>query len=228
MSNFQYNNEIHTLLMECINLTREQQQNYNNNITNIINIINRIIDGNQANNIPNINQNRNNSNTNSSQFTRLRRNNPVSPVYDPNNRFRINTVYTNNHTQSTNPTQSNISTNNNPLLFLFDTLVPGLNLNNTQQTFDDLFNPVVVRPTEEQITNATEDVSYNELLENNIINEDDTCPIDLQPLNENDEIIRIQRCGHIFRKQNLIQWFNSNVRCPLCRIDIRENNNSQH
>ena len=31
----------------------------------------------------------------------------------------------------------------------------------------------------------------------------------------------IRQCGHIFVENDLRQWFTRNVRCPLCRYDIR-------
>lgn len=224
MSNYQNNNDINNLLMECINLTREQQQNYNNNFTNIINVINRIIDENNSNS----NSNTNNINIPSISRSRLRRNNQTSPFYDPNNSFRINTIYST--PPINNPSTNTNSSTNNLITSLFQTLLPSSEIGNEQvnsDIHDVLFRPVTVRPTEQQITNATEDVSFNELVENNVLQYGDTCPIDLEPLTENDQLIRIQRCGHIFRKNNLIQWFTTNVRCPLCRIDIRESSSSE-
>jgi hypothetical protein len=35
---------------------------------------------------------------------------------------------------------------------------------------------------------------------------------------------QINACGHIFNNQQLELWFRSNVRCPVCRYDIRTNN----
>ena len=29
-------------------------------------------------------------------------------------------------------------------------------------------------------------------------------------------------CGHLFSPNELANWFQSNVRCPICRYDIRE------
>lgn len=51
----------------------------------------------------------------------------------------------------------------------------------------------------------------------------DNCPIDLSPFEANDEIMKIQQCGHCFRKSSLLRWFESNPRCPICRLDVREN-----
>lgn len=77
-------------------------------------------------------------------------------------------------------------------------------------------SPVHIFPSPRQINHATEIVSYspNEHIHT-------TCPIDLLPFNENERIIRIRYCGHMFRTENLLRWFENNTRCPLCRYDIR-------
>ena len=78
--------------------------------------------------------------------------------------------------------------------------------------------PVIVRPTPEQISTATENITYE-----NISNTTQTrCPISLTTFQNSDEIMRILHCGHIFLRENLQRWFQRNVRCPLCRYDIRE------
>lgn len=74
---------------------------------------------------------------------------------------------------------------------------------------------VVVRPTNEEITLATETVIYD------ISMVDNRCPISLEPFEPDDLICRIKHCGHLFKRQHLINWFGRNVRCPVCRFDIR-------
>ena len=51
------------------------------------------------------------------------------------------------------------------------------------------------------------------------------CPIDLIDFTEDDSIMRIDHCGHLFRESNLRIHFRNNTRCPLCRFDIRDHNN---
>ena len=82
---------------------------------------------------------------------------------------------------------------------------------------DDFLTPVIVRPTLQQITRATEVIRYGD-----IINPpNSTCPIHLHHFDENDNVTRIMYCGHIFTENSLNTWFNENVRCPMCRYDIR-------
>lgn len=85
-------------------------------------------------------------------------------------------------------------------------------------TFPTTFlDPVNVTPTSEQIENATETILFGTFDTNQV-----SCPIDLGLFVTNEQVIRIKHCGHIFRHNNLISWFNSSCRCPICRYDIRE------
>ena len=79
---------------------------------------------------------------------------------------------------------------------------------------------VPVRPTEEEINNATEIVRFGSTTNRM----QTSCPIGLTPFANNDNVMRILHCGHIFYPVNIRRWFESNVRCPLCRYDIREYN----
>jgi hypothetical protein len=76
---------------------------------------------------------------------------------------------------------------------------------------------VVVRPTDEQLRNALEDVIYNP----NEINIT-TCPITLENFIEGEVVKRIKHCGHIFSSHSINNWFSRHVRCPVCRYDIRD------
>ena len=84
--------------------------------------------------------------------------------------------------------------------------------------------PVVVRPSREQISNATENITFSEI--NNPLNLQ--CPISLTQFQANQTVTRIRQCQHIFDSSCINQWFQTNVRCPVCRYDIRENNNSEN
>ena len=33
----------------------------------------------------------------------------------------------------------------------------------------------------------------------------------------------ITKCGHTFQKSSLLEWFNKKKNCPICRININEN-----
>ena len=79
-----------------------------------------------------------------------------------------------------------------------------------------------LRPTREQINNASRLVRYN-FIENP---SSERCSISLQEFNNDDQVRQILYCGHIFHENSLQEWFTRNTVCPLCRYDIR-NDNSQ-
>jgi hypothetical protein len=92
-----------------------------------------------------------------------------------------------------------------------------------EPTFIDYLNTVVpVRPTNAQIQNATRETRYRDIV--NPSNE--TCPISLERFEPNDLVTQIIHCGHIFCQTELQEWFQDNVRCPVCRYDIRDYTNT--
>ena len=84
----------------------------------------------------------------------------------------------------------------------------------------DNLSPVVVRPSQAQIDTATEEVTFSSI--ENPLNS--TCPIGHDNFSDDDTVLQIIPCGHIFTPDHLRQWFRSSVRCPLCRYDIRNYN----
>ena len=46
------------------------------------------------------------------------------------------------------------------------------------------------------------------------------CPISLEPFDPDSEVVQINRCGHIFNRNELSYWFQTNTRCPTCRSEI--------
>jgi hypothetical protein len=47
-----------------------------------------------------------------------------------------------------------------------------------------------------------------------------TCSITHEEFLPTDEIIMINSCRHLFKKNALITWFNRNRTCPCCRISL--------
>lgn len=83
---------------------------------------------------------------------------------------------------------------------------------------ENMFENVIVSPTQEEIEGSTTTIVYNP--ENPPINT--TCPITLDNFVEGENVITIRHCGHTFRASAFNNWFRTNVRCPVCRYDIRE------
>jgi len=115
-------------------------------------------------------------------------------------RPRINRRYQTNETNQINQTTLNTSLN--------DTLT---------QLFNSFLQPVPVYPTQEQISNATRNVRYCDIL--SPINT--SCPISTEEFDDNDYVTIIRHCGHIFNSNELNRWFRQSCICPVCRYDIR-------
>jgi hypothetical protein len=74
---------------------------------------------------------------------------------------------------------------------------------------------VPIRATNEQISNATTRHTAT-------IQQEDICAICQDEIEANQEMRRINYCGHYFHKDCIDTWFQGNVLCPTCRHDIRE------
>ena len=77
-------------------------------------------------------------------------------------------------------------------------------------------DPVVVRPTAEQIESATT---------LGVTLHDDNCAICQEVMNG--QVRRISHCGHVFHPNCIAEWFTRSVFCPNCRHDIRETGTPQ-
>jgi hypothetical protein len=86
--------------------------------------------------------------------------------------------------------------------------------NNWPRNFED--NVPVVASTR-QIRDATRNSVYSQV--NSPLNT--SCPISLEPFDANTEVTELVGCHHIFSRDGLTSWLRTNVRCPVCRRDIR-------
>ena len=53
-----------------------------------------------------------------------------------------------------------------------------------------------------------------------------SCPIQLERFLDTDVLTQIIGCGHLFFPTGLERWFQSHAHCPMCRYDIRSNEES--
>ena len=118
----------------------------------------------------------------------------------------------NNSTRNIN--NNNNNNNNNTNVRANNSNNPNLSFSNLLSNF---FNNIEVVPTQQQINNATRNLVFRDIV--NPTN--DVCPISLERFQSTDNVTQIRWCGHIFRRRDLLSWFNHNVRCPVCRYDIR-------
>ena len=225
LSNNTNSQNSYLLLLEHLN---QQMLEYHENISLYLNILNEFITNESLLNrlrptpiIQEVNNERplyNNSNNPFSSrsnygFSSTFNTNPFLPT--GNNEERNNTGLFTNNTNNNNANNNNVnnrSTNTEPrMTYSFNFLPPGLG--------SPIFTNVIVRPSTEQIEAATETLTYdeNETYMNN------QCPISLENFRNGEQIRRIIYCGHCFSVNSFTRWFNSNVRCPICRHDIRDN-----
>ena len=72
-------------------------------------------------------------------------------------------------------------------------------------------NPVLVIPTQEQISNEIEDYIHPSIQQ---------CSICQDDISSGGARLRV--CQHSFHRTCIQTWFGASVRCPVCRRDIRE------
>lgn len=90
-------------------------------------------------------------------------------------------------------------------------------INDDETQDDQTQSPVIIHPTNEEINNSTYSCPFKDMKEKKF----DTCPISKELFCDNDIVCQIKSCKHVFLKSNLMKWFETNVRCPVCRYDIR-------
>jgi hypothetical protein len=119
-----------------------------------------------------------------------------------------------------------------PTTEVIEFTIPVTSDNTETSIFNNLFRqflqPIEIFPTQSQINIATRNAKYSDIV--NPLNTE--CPISLDKFNNDDTVMIIKHCGHIFKCNSLITWFNGHCVCPVCRYDIRnytsENNNNNN
>ena len=157
----------------------------------------------------NYNINRRNTNARTNTSARVRRD--LSSIFD-NVQFTRNTFPSFNLFGDTNANTFSLNqdVSNNDFNTTFgNSIIDLLRAFNT---------PVIVAPTTTQIENAVRRICYRDIP--NPISP--ICPISLERFNNDQTVSQIIHCGHIFNTDGLNEWFQTNVRCPVCRYDIRD------
>lgn len=164
----------------------------------------------------------------------------LNSLVESNNQIRIlltqilnsnQNSYSNNSRRNNNRRWENNSSrvmiNNSPYVIdsINEYVVPISRRNNNSdelltQIFNSFLQPVEIYPTQSQIETATRRVRYCDI--SRPINT--SCPISMEDFNDNDMVTVIRHCGHTFHTEQLMNWFRSNCRCPVCRYDIRTYN----
>lgn len=171
----------------------------------------------------------NNMHRNNNSNRNRRHNNSRTSTRNVRNRTTYNTT-----TNTQNGLYSGLNRPNNTFNTLFTGSTNPMNVNNegwgSDRGLSEIFlqainglnnlESVPIYPTDEQINNACEDVSFNTI--SNPIN--NSCPINLERFTNNSMVTQILYCGHCYDPPALRRWFRTNVRCPICRYDIRNYN----
>jgi hypothetical protein len=126
-----------------------------------------------------------------------------------------NSANTNTARSFPTPSNQNRRTNNIDLSALLYLLNIPVHMN-----YDSETRHIVL--TQAQIDNSTTIVNYNS--ENFT---ETTCPISLDDFEVGEEICQIVGCGHYFKKNHIMRWFQNNHICPVCRYNIL-GNHPQH
>ena len=95
---------------------------------------------------------------------------------------------------------------------------------NLQEFINSTLNQgnVTIPATNNQIMQETSIVNYEDLLDT----DSTSCPISLVSFDSSSNILRINRCGHVFDANFLRRWFRQDSRCPVCRYNINNEDNS--
>lgn len=198
------NSAIIQLLREIVHSYDENMREYSENMRYILQIISAVI--------------------HRQQHARSR----AEPSYEyviPNS----NNIRNNTSTSEPNPRRTTRQTSrtartayqpNSPIMSYYYYYDRDLSGNISNQTG---FQDVIVAPTRLQIDSATRIITYSDNIE--LLNH--RCPISLADFEEGDEIRQIIHCGHCFCEETIQGWFRTNVRCPVCRYDIREYSNQE-
>lgn len=150
----------------------------------------------------------------------------TNPRFDNNTIVSLvnNSINTNNQIMSNIMYLLNINSNNignrqpsNRQNNLTNQTISNLTNPTISNLFYTFFEPVEIFPTQPQIEIATRVVRFGDIIRP--LNT--SCPISLENFNDNDQVLIIRHCNHIFSNTGLISWFRTSCKCPICRYDIR-------
>ena len=75
--------------------------------------------------------------------------------------------------------------------------------------------------TDDQINRATRTYGYvNDNV--NVSDASNVCPISLETFQPGDVVCEVLGCGHVFKRTSLMNWFQRDPRCPVCRYNLSE------
>jgi hypothetical protein len=78
---------------------------------------------------------------------------------------------------------------------------------------ENFMDPVLVLPSQTQIRNALQIIPTSSTTNTNCAICQDSISVDG---------VQLRQCHHVYHRECIMAWFQRNVRCPVCRHDIRE------
>ena len=152
----------------------------------------------------------NNPQNNNPQNTNFRNRNGFRWNGQPNtrSRFQENRVFNRNDNTNAGPLRTPA---NNRMFFsyIFDPLNANANNENSEN----------IRPMNTtEIANTTRTFSC---VRPDLPEDQQTCPITMEPFQTGDVLCEILGCHHIFHRPSLMNWLQRSSRCPVCRYTLR-------
>jgi hypothetical protein len=225
-------NQTNTHIDSLLNMLDEIKAN----IINIIHPRRTIINRHSNNNRFNRYNNRHNNNNNNTNNNNNRHNSNNNNRYSNNINRHTNNNNNNRHTNNINRHNSNnrLIHQNSPIFYDYNNPINPTIYNDFFRRRDNVFTTQnnegittffqnflntteIVSPTNEQIQNGSRIIRYGDIV--NPLSQ--SCPISLDEFQENHMVRQLLHCGHLFHQTQFDGWFQHNVRCPVCRYDIR-------
>lgn len=154
---------------------------------------------------------------------------PIETIRYPEARRNLANLYNNIPSPVSNRDRNNLINNSNRLISHQPINLEGINTDallspilpsNLTSFIESIIipnsPPPVNIPTIQQIRNTTTETIYQYLPNP----QNTTCAISHMVFEPNDVVLKINYCGHIFIKNQLLEWFTRSSRCPLCRFNI--------
>lgn len=199
------------IIRELLSMIRDYQQNirlYNHNLTSLLHLLGNCFNG-RGGRPSNVSFQDNTTTTSTETNTNLpSRTEPATPAPRREQNVRIpratrDTTRATSNTNNTNTNNINETTTSTLLSYILriptsnSTTTPPQNyLNNTQ------------------IAEGTRTVVYDTSMN------ETRCPISLDDFTPGEEVLQIVYCGHLFRRNALLEWFMRNTHCPVCRHNL--------
>ena len=121
----------------------------------------------------------------------------------------------------------NENNEDNSYILRFNAILPSLFLSdNSLNNIDYSYNYFVIdnsNSLQEQIEDVSSTIDLFDIEKFEYITEpiNDICPITRDRFYNNQEVIMIKKCKHIFNKSSLKLWLTNHNTCPSCRINIK-------